>query len=74
VPQKLGRFTVAHLLEPMELADALLPRGGQPPHELCPQLGVGVLIRRSGDSVFYLRGVPEFQMRNDVAELGSSRF
>jgi hypothetical protein len=47
VLQKLGWLAVAHL-ERKELADALRSGGGQPPHQLCPQRGVGVSFRRRG--------------------------
>jgi hypothetical protein len=46
VPHKLGWLEVAHH-EHKELADALLSRGGQPPHELCPRCCIGVLFRQS---------------------------
>jgi hypothetical protein len=50
VPQKLKRFAVAHL-ERKGLANTLLSQGGQPPHQVCPQRGVGVLFGRRGDDV-----------------------
>jgi hypothetical protein len=50
VPQVQGRLAVAHL-ELKKLVDELLSRRGQPPHQLCPERGVGVWFGRRGDDV-----------------------
>jgi hypothetical protein len=49
VSEKLRQLEVAHLLECKELADALLSRGGQPPHQLNPQHGIGLSFWQRGD-------------------------
>jgi hypothetical protein len=51
----------AHILKHKDLGDALLSQGEMLPHELGPQCGVGVLIRRRGD-VLYLHGVLMVQL------------
>jgi hypothetical protein len=45
-------------------------RGGQQPHQLGPQRGVGVTFRWRDDDVFYFRGVPVAQLRNNLAKFG----
>jgi hypothetical protein len=61
--EKMRHLAVAHLLERKELADAFLPLGGAPPHELGPQRGVGVSFRWRGDDILYFRCVPLGQLK-----------
>jgi hypothetical protein len=70
VPQELGWLTVAHLLERKELADALHSRGGQLPHELGPQCGVGVSFGQRGESAHYFCGISVVQLLDHVEEFG----
>ena len=70
VTEKLGWLAIAHLLESKELADALFYRGGQPPHQLGPQGGVGVSFWQKDNDILYPRGVPVVQLRDHIAELG----
>lgn len=66
MPQELRRFTVTHLLDRDELVDALLLRGGQPPHELGPERGVGIMFGRRGDDVRDACRITLVQLRDCV--------
>jgi hypothetical protein len=69
VPQELRWLMVAHL-ERKELVDVLLSRGGQPPHELGLQCGVGALLGQGDDDVLQFYGSLVVQLRDNVEELG----
>jgi hypothetical protein len=66
VPQKLGRFTDAHLLESNELAEAFLSGVDQPHKDLGLQRGVRVSFGRRGDDILYFCGVPVVQLLDYV--------
>jgi hypothetical protein len=71
VPQEQGRLTVAYRLEREELANALPSGGGHPVQQLGPQLCMGIRLRRRGDDVLHLCGLPVAQLGDDVVELRS---
>jgi hypothetical protein len=44
--------------------------GGEQPHQLGPQRGVGFSFWRRGNDILYSRGTPVVQLRDHIAELG----
>jgi hypothetical protein len=71
MPKKLGWLAVPHFLMHEELANALVPGGGQPSHQLGLQCCVLVPFWWRGGNILHLRSVPVIQLRNDVAVLCS---
>ena len=70
MPQELQRLTVAHLLDRDELMDALLLQGGQPPHKLGPERGIGVMFGLRSDDVRNACRITLVQLRYCVIKFG----